>query len=47
MGAKVARVEDPFAVGLDEQGVGVEGAVIDEIGRDAETALSPPAFGRR
>ena len=36
MGPKIARVEDPPAVGFDQQGVGVEGAVIDEIGRDAE-----------
>ena len=39
---KVARVEHLLAVGLDEQGVGVERAVIDEIGRDAERPRLPP-----
>ena len=36
VGAKVAGVVDALAIRLHEQGVGVEGAVIDEVGRDAE-----------
>ena len=36
VGAKVAGIEDPFAARLNEKGIGIERAVIDEIGRDPE-----------
>ena len=34
--AQIAAVEEPATVGLDEQRVGVEGAVVDEERRDGE-----------
>ena len=36
MRAKVATVEQAFSVGLDQQGIGIVGRVIDQIWSDAE-----------
>src|ERR1035441_4674273 len=36
MRAKIAAVEQALAFGFDEEGVGIGGGVVDEIGRDGE-----------
>src|SRR4051794_23193841 len=36
MRAKIAAVEQAFALGLDEEGVGIRGGVIDQIWSDGE-----------
>jgi hypothetical protein len=36
--AKIAAVEQALAFGLDEEGVGIGGGVVDEIGRDGKRA---------
>ena len=38
MRAKVAAVEQALAFGFDEEGVGIGGGVVDEIGGDGELA---------
>ena len=36
MRAKIAAVEQALAFGFDEEGVGIRGRVVDEIGSDGE-----------
>src|ERR1019366_5808232 len=38
MRAKIAAVEQALAFGLDEEGVGIGGGVVDEVGRDGKGA---------